>query len=398
MADPTVHPNPLASHYTRFRVAERLLLTGHSHQAWPDVAFRAQQEAWLEAAHRVDDKWERAFQVAEEVRAGVRALLDDPTGEVALGQNTLELVGRFLSALPLRERPRLVASDGEFHTVRRLLDRLAEEGVEVVRVPALPASGLSERLADRVDGRTAAVLVSSVLYESGHRVPHLGELARRCRDRGAELLVDAYHSVNVVPLSLGQEGLEEAFVVGGGYKYLQWGEGCCFLRFPRDCALRPVLTGWFSEFGVTGDADLRAAGGRVPYGGGSARFAGSTYDPTAHYRAAAVLAHFQTLGLGVEVLRGISLHQVARLESRFREGAADPGVLRLEEGVPAVERGGFLVLRSPRAGELVRILRTLEVLADSRGDALRLGPAPYLSDAQLDEAMARVVEAARRVG
>jgi kynureninase len=40
-------PNPLAADYSRFRVGERLLLTGHSHQAWPDVGFAAQQQAWL---------------------------------------------------------------------------------------------------------------------------------------------------------------------------------------------------------------------------------------------------------------------------------------------------------------------------------------------------------------
>jgi kynureninase len=50
-------PNALAPHYARFGVAERLLLTGHSHQAWPDVAFEAQSAAWLDAARYVDDKW-----------------------------------------------------------------------------------------------------------------------------------------------------------------------------------------------------------------------------------------------------------------------------------------------------------------------------------------------------
>ena len=48
-------PNPLAADYSRFRVGERLLLTGHSHQAWPDCGFEAQQQAWLDAAERVDD-------------------------------------------------------------------------------------------------------------------------------------------------------------------------------------------------------------------------------------------------------------------------------------------------------------------------------------------------------
>ena len=42
----------IASHYSRFRVSERLLLTGHSHQAWPDFGFAAQQQAWLDAAEQ----------------------------------------------------------------------------------------------------------------------------------------------------------------------------------------------------------------------------------------------------------------------------------------------------------------------------------------------------------
>ena len=98
----------LSQHYSRFRVAERLLLTGHSHQAWPDVGFEAQQQAWLDAAERVDDKWARAFEVADRVRAGYRRLLNDPVGvgEIALGHSTLELIGRLLSALPLRTRAR----------------------------------------------------------------------------------------------------------------------------------------------------------------------------------------------------------------------------------------------------------------------------------------------------
>jgi len=65
-------PNALAEHYTRFRVAERLLLTGHSHQAWPDCGFEAQQRAWLDAAERVDAKWEQAFAMADRVRGGLR--------------------------------------------------------------------------------------------------------------------------------------------------------------------------------------------------------------------------------------------------------------------------------------------------------------------------------------
>src|SRR5499426_3441792 len=144
----------LAQHYSRFRVGERLLLTGHSHQAWPDVGFEAQQRAWLDAAEFVDDKWSRAEDQARRVREGFAALLGDRADNIALGQNTHELVTRWLSALPLSERPRLVTTDGEFHSIRRQVDRLAEEGLAVVNVSAPPADSLVERMVATLDSRT----------------------------------------------------------------------------------------------------------------------------------------------------------------------------------------------------------------------------------------------------
>ena len=404
----------LARHYSRFRVSERVLLTGHSHQAWPDVAFEAQRQAWLDAAEHVDDKWNRAFEVADEVRAGYRRLLDDPDGHIALGQNTHELVIRFLSALPLRERPRLVTTDGEFHTIRRQLDRLEEEGIEVVRVgvaeggDGVPgqqgasgadgASGveganreIAEALIEAVDDRTAAVLVSSVLFRDARIVDGLGEVARACARVGAELLVDAYHSLNVVPFSVVGTGLENAFVVGGGYKYCQLGEGNCFLRFPRDCRLRPVLTGWFAEFGTLAG---EPGEGRDSYGEGNARFAGSTYDPVSHYRAAAVFGFFREQGLSVERLREISLAQIRRLAARVDALDLDPAVLSRDRGVRLSRRGGFLTMDTPKAGEICCKLRGRGVWADFRGRVLRLGPAPYVTGEQLDEAVAVLGEVA----
>lgn len=82
------------------------------------------------------------------------------------------------------------------------MGRLAEEGIEVIKVPAMPATTLAERLAISVDDGTAAVLVSSVLYENAHIVPNLRAVQEACERVGAELLVDAYHALNVVPFSL----------------------------------------------------------------------------------------------------------------------------------------------------------------------------------------------------
>jgi kynureninase len=386
-------PEALAPHYSKFRVSERLLLTGHSHQAWPDVALEGLLEAWNDAATLVDGKWGNAWARAELVRTGFARLMEDQGGVVALGQNTHELVTRFLSALPLGTRPRLVTTDGEFHTLRRQLDRLAEERViEVVRVPAEPAATLAERLIAAVTDRTAAVLASSVLYSSAHIVPGLDRVLAACRSAGAELLVDAYHHLNVVPFSIERDGLADAFVTGGGYKYCQLGEGCCFLRVPPGREhLRPVLTGWFSEFAKLAERSL----GAVPYGEGAARWAGATYDPVSHYRGARVFEFFHAQRLTPEALRAISRHQVGRLAERFDALDLDPALVARDTSVPLERVGGFLALESPRAGELCEQLAARGVLADFRGDVLRLGPAPYLTDSQLDAGVDALAEAAR---
>jgi len=201
------------------------------------------------------------------------------------------------------------------------------------------------------------------------------------------LLVDAYHQLGVAPFSLA--GLEDAWITGGGYKYLQLGEGNCFLRLPPHAAeLRPVVTGWFAEF-----EDLAAvAAGQVGYAPGADRFAGSTYDPTSHYRAASVLDFFGEQGLTPAFLREVSLHQNGLLASLFDALDAPPSVITRDRSAGREAYAGFLALRSPRAGQLQGALAERGVLTDSRGEHLRFGPAPYLSDTQLETAIATLGE------
>jgi kynureninase len=390
--------NSLAPSYSCFRVAERLLLTGHSHQAWPDVARAAQLQAFDDAAAFVDDKWDRAFARAEQVRAGFRRLLDDAHGEIALAANTHEALVRFLSVLPWQRRRRLVTTDGEFHSLRRQLDRLAEAGfgVEVVRVAMAPTATVVERLIDALNQRpdtTAAVLLSTVAFEHGEIVPELSALQAACDACGAILFLDAYHQLNVAPFSVDAAGLGRAFITGGGYKYCQLGEGACFLRFPGDAgggaSWRPVVTGWFAEFGLLGG---QRRDNRVAYVEGPDRFAGSTYDPVSHYRAAAVFDFFARERLGVPLLREVSQHQVGRLCSGFDALGLDSATISRDAGLPLARRAGFLALTSRRAGAIVTGLRSRGVAADARGEILRLGPAPYLADAQLDDAIAALAE------
>lgn len=410
--------NALAPHYSRFDVANRLLLTGHSHQAWPDCSLGGQIEAWEDAARHVDDKWERAFARRDRYRRGLMERLGDRDGDYAFGSNTHELLVRLLSALPLHDRPRILTTDGEYHSARRQFDRLAEEQLfEIVKVPAQPSADIAWRLIDCIDDQTSLVMVSHVLYRTGQIVPGLHDVALACERCGAALLVDMYHSVNVVDalehydgasdhaLSIGAraplasspplassllDGLDSAFIIGGGYKYLQCGEGNCFLRLPPRCSLRPVITGWYAEFDAIAD---RKHPGRVAYAEGGGRFAGATYDPTSHYRAARVLDFFDERGLTPRLLREVSQHQVGLLAERFDALDADPAIISRDRSIPLARLGGFLALDSPRAGDLCAALRARGMLTDHRDGVLRLGPAPYLCDRQLIAAIDALAEA-----
>jgi kynureninase len=370
-------PNALAPHYSRFRVAERLLLTGHSHQAWPDVARDGLMAAFDDAAAAVDDKWELAFARAEQVRRALQGWLGDPGAEIALAESTHELLVRLLSGLDLTgARPRLVASDGEFHSLRRQLDRLDEAGVEVVRVPTDPVDTLAERMAAAVDDRTAAALLSTVLFGSARIVPHLAALAGACRRHGAEVVLDAYHALGVMALPVRELDVADAWVVGGGYKYLQFGEGNAYMRLPAHAdRIRPV----------------------VGYAPGGQRFAGATYDPSSNYRAARVAQFFADQRLTPAVLQASYRHQRAVLAAAFDALDLPDEVITRDRDTPPEAFGGFLALQSPWAGPLQERLRARGVMTDSRGEVLRLGPAPYLSDAQLEAGVAALGEAVREL-
>ena len=208
-------------------------------------------------------------------------------------------------------------------------------------------------------------------------VPDLAAVADACERTGTEMLVDAYHQLGVVPLSLAGAGLAEAWVVGGGYKYLQLGEGNCFLRIPPHASgMHPVVSGWWAH-----DAD---------------RFAGSTYDPTSHYRAARVLDFFEEQGLTPAVLREISQRQRAILSAAFDALDLPEQLVTRDRETPAEGFGGFLALASPQAARLRAALAEVGVHADHRGTHLRLGPAPYLSDEQLTTTVALLGEVAQK--
>jgi kynureninase len=102
-----------------------------------------------------------------------------------------------------------------------------------------------------------------------------------------------------------------------------------------------------------------------------------------------VIRFFKEQGMTVEALRLRSLQQTQRL-LRGLEG--------LEVATPRepAARGGFVAVKVPEAAKVVEALRARQIVTDARGALLRLGPAPYLLDSELDAAISAVRELVQR--
>ena len=373
--------NPLSKYYKDFKVTERILLTGHSHQALPDCAKDGIIECWNDASALADDKWEKVFAIADEVRGCIAGLLDDDKDNIVLGQNTHDLILRFLSALDFKNRTKIITTDGEFHTIRRQLDRLNQGYLDIIKVKRDPVDTLAERIIDEVDDNTSAVMVSKVMFQDASIVSGLSEVEDVCTKHGAKLLVDVYHVLNAIPFSIKEENLNNSFLVGGGYKYLQLGEGNCFMRIPPNEVFKPIITGWFAEFAHLSEKKVP---GEVLYGEKRWAFEGSTYDPVSHYRAVKVFEFFKEHKLTPELLREINNYQKELIESEIKKLDLNPAKIMITD---VKERAGFMTFLTPHAGIISKELRKHDVLTDFRGDYLRFGPAPYLNDNQLKQAI-----------
>ncbi len=386
-------PELIRPAYNHFLKPGRILLTGHSHQAWPDAVRDALLNVFDDAARYVDDKWGQCiFPKMHWVGSAVLERLgfdrDDP---IAFGKSTHELLFRLLTCLPSPSRkPRIVTTTSEFHSLRRQFGRIAEEGADIVWVDAHPREALCDRLLDALVPGTAMLAISSVLFEDSYVLPRLEEILMRAIEVGAIPLVDAYHAFNVLPCRWGA-AKEHVYVTAGGYKYAEFGEGLCFLRFPKQCSLRPVYTGWF--------ADFASLAGQKPavirYGEGGARFSGATFDPTPFYRAEAVLKHFDRFGLNVDRLRDVSVYQCNKIIDQIDKAGMAECVVSARN---ADLRGGFVTLKTDRAGEVCDELRKEDVFVDSRGNLLRLGPAPYVLDSEIERGVEAVLKVIQRVG
>ncbi|WP_332640619.1 aminotransferase class V-fold PLP-dependent enzyme [Brevundimonas sp.] len=371
---------------------ERLHFAAHSHHLWPDASFDGQVQAWVEANRFADRKWDLIFgEVVPRAQAEVARELNLPDpNTVVFAPNTHDLLLRVFSGLE-RKPVRILSTDGEFHSFRRQGQRWEEAGEALItRVPLEPFDTFDARfVAAARAGGFDLIVVSQVFFRTGQVFGGVAELAALADPAGPWVVVDGYHGFMAAPTDLGAAA-DRIFYLAGGYKYAMSGEGVCFLHAPDGYCPRPVITGWFAEFG-----DLSGPPGGVQYRSDGGRFWGATFDVSPLYRFNAVRGALD----GAELTTAdISAH-AHRLMQRFQTAVAEGEAGKLVEAElinPVTGDGGrarFLAFRHHKAPAWKERLLDAGVVTDVRDDVIRFGFGLYQDAADVD----RLIAACRRV-
>ena len=357
------------------RAGAPLHAAAHSHHPWPDVTFDAQQAAWRDAAHLLDNKWDHVFGSiipAAQAHIARQIGLPDPASLV-FGPNTHSFVMRILSCFTPGNPVRVLTTGSEFMSFSRQIARLEEDGlVKVTRIATEPFGSFEDRFAAAAQmGEYDLVFFSQVFFDSSFAVADVAKIVRAVRREETFIVVDGYHGFMAVPADFGALA-GRAFYLAGGYKYAMAGEGACFLHCPPGYGLRPRDTGWYAGFTA-----LEEGGSDVPYARDGSRFFGATFDVTALYRFNAVQDWLSAEGWTVaKMLAHVRSIERVFLNEIGKGNALDPATLLVAD---EARRGRFLCFRTDRAGAIKAKLAAQNIIVDHRGDRLRIGFGIYHS-------------------
>jgi kynureninase len=353
----------------------RVYLANHSLGRAPDQTADDVAEAIGLWNTKLGDAWEFWLAEREAFRSRVASLLNAPRTDCVIPRPSagdgLRTIINAVATTP-QIIPRVLTTRSEFDSVDITLKQYAAKGIVTIDWIEPEANGHSPAV-HSVDRIIAAlrpgitfVIVSHIFFATGQILTDIPRLAAACHEVGALLLIDAYHSIGVIPVDV--TAMDCDFLIGGSYKYLRGGPGAAFFYIaPRvlDAGISPLDTGWFANASTFAferpDPPQLAEGGNA--------FLLGTPPVLTWYQARA--GHQFVLAAGVERLRAYSLQQKKLL--------AD---LLAAEGITAhgagTTHGAFLTLSDSRIPQAEVIARRLaqehNVHSDARGPVLRLCP------------------------
>jgi kynureninase len=328
-------------------------------EEWATRGVRAWAEGWWELPLRMGDR--------------IAPLIGAEAGQVVMVPTVTAAMSSVLSAISFTAgRNEVVMTSLDFPSVRYAYDALAPRlGAQIVEVPSDDGISIETgRVIDAITERTALVAISHVLFRSAF-IMDAAAICARAREVGARVVLDAYHSVGVMPVNVIELGAD--FLCGGVLKWLCGGPGGCFLYASADASrsLSPALTGWQAH------ATPFAFSNEMAYTTGAMRWLGGT--PVIPAMFAGMAGPGIVAAAGTTAIRVKSMRQTAMLID-----AADARNWRVHAPRNPSQRGGTVAFDVPHAAEVARALLAEDVVIDYRpGAGIRIAPHFYSTDEEL---------------
>jgi len=337
--------------------------------AWGEQGVRAWAQGW----------WQMPVDVGNEIAP----LIGAGPGKIVMMPNVSIAQATILSAIPFDGgRDTIVMTALDFPSVRYVYESLAPKlGARIVTVESEDGIGIdADAVIAAIDERTRLVAISHVLFRSAF-VMDAARIAKRARDVGALVALDAFHSVGVMPVSVADLGAD--FLTGGVLKWLCGGPGGAFLYVAASVRdrLAPALTGW--------QAHARPFGfeSEMEYASGAFRWLNGTPVIPALYAATEGPRILRRAG--IEAVREKSVRQTSRLIE-----LADARGFKVNAPRDSARRGGTVAVDIPNGYEVSQFLLSRDILVDYReGAGVRIAPHFYTSDDELELAFSAVDEA-----
>ena len=303
--------------------------------------------------------WHAWMEEVDRAREWFVRLIHASPADVAVVSCASEAAYHVASTLDLGRRRRIVTTEVEFPSVAHVWLGQQARGAEVEFVPARGPRVEAEDYLARIDDGTALVSVPLVAYGNGMRLP-VREVVQAARDSGAQVFVDAYQGLGVVPVDV--QELSCDFLACGTLKYLLGAPGLAFLyvRPGLDFDTAPPLTGWFAR------KDPFAFDPRLlDYAEGARRFQTGTPAIPAAFAGAA------GLGLLLETEPADTLEHVLSLGDFLQDALLEEGVA-LSSPTERGRRGPQVAVLAQDAADLGDFLSARGALVAPRGRAIRI--------------------------
>ncbi|MBA2557961.1 MAG: aminotransferase class V-fold PLP-dependent enzyme [Chloroflexi bacterium] len=339
---------------------------------WDRLGARAWYRHWLDelAGLREDFGW----------------TIGRPGSEIALAPNVSIALTSIASALgPLQRseapaRSRVITTALDFPTLGHQWLARAPLGVELVVLPSpdgitVPVSAFEAA----IDERTLLVATGHVYFTTG-AIQDVAALGAVCRARGAMLLIDAYQATGLIPTQVSIRDVD--FYVSGTLKWLFGGPGNAFLWMRPELRERlcPTSTGWFSSA-----RQFAFDVGSLEFADDGRKFEMGTPAMPSAYIARGAMELVREIGID-------ALHERTLDLGALTIALADQAGLRVRAVRDDAWRAGIVAVEARDPKPIVDELAQRDIVVDYRPGIVRLSPAFYNTEAEVETVVAALAE------